>query len=521
MEHYLMREGDRGVGRSDQYSASGLHARYLQIELESGPRAALAYALSLSEDSLDTVEVRGVRAAALTDCGLALGDNELVSRGAVAWERMAAEAPSPWVTYCLANAHLAIWELAVRKSGPVEAWRTSLRPLRLARTTFITVVENEAAPAQLRAEAATNLGNSYDSSGRGLEAIQMYDRALQFEPSFGMALGNRALALLAYAKHESVHRSRLQQDAYWDLRGALQSRDEVLAIGGERALASFEEALNQWTSPPPPRPDTSISFRDPYQEWCRQNDLFLHVSPQCLREVDQVWDPLFIRSVRVSVATLLHSAGQMPEFLSAFNILKNDYAAARYLAWVATKSEGQRAKLRAVGRRTKYVDTLDYAHYDLAAGFARIAFKAGNDLLDKVGTGLGLLFDFGPKVYFRSWWKANASQKDDRLHANLLAALDGSQGYNPGLWALCDLTADLEDGGRYASLQALRNATTHRLVVLHEVLTQATPGLSERLVHIDDAQFDSYLVEQLGLARKTMIYLVQALDHRESERERG
>jgi tetratricopeptide (TPR) repeat protein len=466
-------------------------------------------------------EALSVRAAALTDCGLALADSELVRRGVIGWEDLAAVAPSPGVIYSLANAHLAIWELAVRKSGPLVAWGTSLLPLRLARTSFLTVVEDASAPAQLRAEAVTNLGNSYDSSGRGLEALQMYDRALQIAPSFGMALGNRGIALLAYAEHDRVHRPHLQQDAYWDLRDALQSPDDVIAIGGKRALRSFDEALNRWTNPPPPRSGTVVTFRDPYQEWCRHSDLFLHVSPRCLSEADQVWDPLFIRSVHMSVETLLRSRGLVPEFFGAFNTLKNDYAAARYLAWLATTSDTHRAELLAVGARTKYANTSDYARYDLSSGLARLAFKAGNDLLDKVGTFLGLLLGLGPKLYFRAWWKANSRQKDNSLHPNLLEALDGGQAYNSGLWALCDLTADLEEGGRYASLEALRHATTHRLVVLHEMLIPTTSSLSDRLVHMDEAQFDNFLVEQLGLARKAMIYLVQAVDRRESEREPG
>ncbi|MHB1502156.1 MAG: LA2681 family HEPN domain-containing protein, partial [Candidatus Dormibacteria bacterium] len=170
---------------------------------------------------------------------------------------------------------------------------------------------------------------------------------------------------------------------------------------------------------------------------------------------------------------------------------------------------------------TKYADTLDYARYDLSSGLARLAFKAGNDLLDKIGTLLGLLLRLDPRLYFRAWWKANSGQKGNRLHPNLLAVLDGGQVYNSGLWALCDLTADLEEGGRYALLEALRHATTHRLVVLHEMLIPTTSSLSDRLVHIDEAQFDSHLVEQLGLARKAMIYLVQAVDRRESELEPG
>gem|GEM_PF-1367823 len=47
----------------------------------------------------------------------------------------------------------------------------------------------------------TNLGNLLDHLGRFVEAIESYERALQATPSFGMALGNRALSLRTYGVH--------------------------------------------------------------------------------------------------------------------------------------------------------------------------------------------------------------------------------------------------------------------------------------------------------------------------------
>ena len=46
-----------------------------------------------------------------------------------------------------------------------------------------------------QASILTNLGNSLSSLGRGLEAIELYDAALECVPKFAMALGNRGSAM--------------------------------------------------------------------------------------------------------------------------------------------------------------------------------------------------------------------------------------------------------------------------------------------------------------------------------------
>lgn len=98
-------------------------------------------------------------------------------------------------------------------------------------------------------------------------------------PAFGMALGNRAITLVHYARfHE--HGSMLIALAVHDLTGALRDRDRVVAIGGPSSLAHFQEVRSRVSA----RQDMPLPTRDP-EAWeetharrCFERELFLHVS---------------------------------------------------------------------------------------------------------------------------------------------------------------------------------------------------------------------------------------------------
>jgi tetratricopeptide (TPR) repeat protein len=56
----------------------------------------------------------------------------------------------------------------------------------------------ETMPAATRCQNLTNLGNVFSHIGRFVEAIELWERALAVDTSFGMAMGNRGFGLLFY-----------------------------------------------------------------------------------------------------------------------------------------------------------------------------------------------------------------------------------------------------------------------------------------------------------------------------------
>jgi tetratricopeptide (TPR) repeat protein len=62
-----------------------------------------------------------------------------------------------------------------------------------------------------RCQIHTNLGNLLNHIGRFVEAIEQWEQALAINPSFGMAIGNRGVALTYYARnlYDSGRRRRV------------------------------------------------------------------------------------------------------------------------------------------------------------------------------------------------------------------------------------------------------------------------------------------------------------------------
>lgn len=225
---------------------------------------------------------------------------------------------------------------------------------------------------------------------------------------------------------------------------------------------------------------------DPYGKWCLRHDLLLHPSAECLTADTEGFEP--------------------PTQFTTFNLIKVDYISARWLAWLATERTAHMDELVEISARARFVDTLDYARYDMFLGLALQAFQTGNNLLDKLAglLMLHLQLPLDPRnVYFKRWW----GKKGVIQHQELAGPLDAP---NLGLWALVDLSGDFEKGGRYEALQDLRNAATHRFVAAHlEGVPTAANPLIERARWTD---LKRHVIRQLQLARAAMFYLARAVE---------
>jgi len=160
---------------------------------------------------------------------------------------------------------------------------------------------DESLPLHTRVQALTNLGNSYDSEGRDIDAIAAYDEVLTLDPRFGMALGNKGTALLYVAPFARNHQPTVIAEAAHALDAALADEDRIVEFGGESALEHFRErrATIKTSSSFVPRGHDRREWVDPSLRWCAEHGLFLHVSLACLSEDDEELDPLFFRGVTV------------------------------------------------------------------------------------------------------------------------------------------------------------------------------------------------------------------------------
>ena len=486
--------------------------------LDAGDAAA---AVALAEDCTPALghesKVTQLRAAMYTDGGQMLKRRDLVERGADLWRELDPDA-NPNIAYNLANAELGIYQLAVDQGSSFPlAWQENREHLYTARTLFERIAGHRSVGKELRLQSLTNAGNAYDNVGRYLDALDCYDRALAIDPGFGMAQGNRGVALERAARLMRDHAATVLKEAAANLDAALAQRDSIARFGGTTAIAPFERvrARIRLKEPVDAKTTPRQAWADPHLEWCRRHELFLHVSHSCLREDTTRMDPLFFR--RVITATDDADRHRVDRLVDAFNAIKQEYAAARYVVWLASERVSPiRDHSTAMSERITFLDSLQYARWGLRTGMAVQALAAATNVLDKVASFVHLYLGTSRRVrgvYFDWLWQERDGKPMD---PELVAALERPNG-NVGLLALCDLSCDLRADTPLSRRVGLRHTATHRFLVAH---TEMVPVSDEWFDRVRWPGLVKETIAQLQVARAAIIYLAWMIDVRENVRSK-
>ena len=423
------------------------------------------------------------------------------------------------ISYNLASAHLHLWQLAVEQSGLGEAWLDKRSHLRKARRLFSLVAQCKDADTELRLKALTDCGNSFDNIGRYLDALDCYDQALKLDSSFGMASGNRGITLLNVAPLMGDHESHVLLRAASDLDVAISDQDRVLRCGGESALETFkrrraglsvQEDLHHNSTEPSPQ------LGDSHLDWCLRNQLFLHISPDCIRVETETLDTVTFRNFSLSLAedSVLDRAN---EIVDGFNAIKQDYVAARYLVWLATAEDSPiQGQAEPITRRTSFWDTSSYADWGVKPGIGVQALKVAIDTLDTVAAFVHLYFRTGRKarnVDFRTLPYTNRSKKE--LAASLSEALKQTE-HNRGLASLFDISDEVEESSLLGLLFEHRHAATHRFFSVHN---EKAPKSSDWIERLSWHELIEESLDSLRIVRGAIMYLAQMIHIHEKATE--
>jgi tetratricopeptide (TPR) repeat protein len=453
-----------------------------------------------------------LQALIFTEAGELLKNSAVLLRGRDAWDSLGPERSST-VAYNLANAELGLWTIAADGHNYADALQGAREHLLAARELYGRVGADESCSDEIRVQALTNLGNSYDNLGREIEAYECWRKATDIDPDFGMAHGNVGVALAHVAGHLNQHAPTALNSAATALDKALADRDRVLRYGGPRALQHFEKVRGDLPKDPKHAEEAGGPWADRYLEWCRRNQLFLHLSPSCQRESDEHLDPLYVRGI--SSALNDDDQERIKNVFDAFNVTKQDFLAARYSTWLAVDTESPiYGHARAVSARSTFLDTLEYGRWGVRTGMATAAFAAAINVLDKIASYIHLYFDTARKqtdVYFRSLWHPRS--KNNTMDPELIEAISLPRG-NRGLLALCDLACELERDTPLTTLVNQRHTATHRFLIAHSL-----PPMIEPVPRLDRVEWH-ILVEQsielLRVVRASIIYMARTIDINEA-----
>ena len=459
--------------------------------LEDNPTTAIREAKKLGGDPNFLL----LKGAILIDAGAATKSHEGVKEGVEVMGYVSSILPDDQsILYNLANGYHALATTLVLKCPE---WYQVTYEYRLkARQLFYGVGCYDKTSKEIKTQSFTNLGNLLWSSYRWVEAYDAYKQAMLVDPRNGTASAG-ALKILRYAYSNNMGNEDLLVSEIESLATHVRANIESIAkYSGRAAVKGILEEIKDipngdCTSPQKPK--------DAYENFVLRHSLTLSPSIQRYAHEKERWDELNIYSVILPRG----SEYQVPEVFAMFNVMKADYILARKLLF-----DGVEDKQTETG---SYADTLDYANYGVRSSLLTLAQRASLDLLDKIAVASLSFFNIenARRASFKTaWYKSSKSNRNTYRPEVEEEIVKG----NTALLAITEIANDLsESTGFLKSKQDVRNSSTHRFTVLHDIGVARTES-SGCIEHMDERKFISETIETLKLARSALIYFVQMID---------
>jgi len=480
----------------------GSIARRLQGLLDTAPQAAVVEArrLDLDVELVERVNRMSLRAAILIDGGAATRDNTAVAEGVDLLRQLHSQFPKPGVAYNLANGLVALAGHPPRDvTWPDNMERT--HPLRFeARRLFASVALDGGADSALRTQAWTNLANQLSLSWRLGEAHDARLAALRLDPSNGVAAGSAVRELL-WLDALGLCAPTTQLEIGQLARVARDNGARIAEFAGAdaaRQLQALAASLDE--------PRRRSLHADPFIAWVEKERLTLAPTVELVEpsrgHIDWLMLPSILEREPGGPAT-------PPPVYAMFNALKADFVLARDLAWKAMSAEWPPT--------ASFADTLDYARYGPASSALVLAHRSALDLLDKVAVLANHYFELGmtPRgVHFRTLWRLKKKDPDGTrpLRSEVEAVVRAG---NMALMGLVELADDYDIGGWLQPQRDLRNAGTHRFVVLHDEGGQRQARQTDEVERYSIDRFAREVTQGLRVARSAIQNLAYAIRQQE------
>lgn len=352
--------------------------------------------------------------------------------------------------------------------------------------------------SELKAQALINLANELDYGYRWVEAYDSWVRALQIDPSNGVAALSSARMLLRRLRNQKQFAFSDSRAAGYYARLATKQLSGIEKFAGREA-AELVKSLPTFKSSWKPSPTRYI--KNDFARFVATHRLALVGTVEGLDLRKKRWDNVHIPTISES----LDAGSGVPPVFAMFNQLKADFCTARWLTYGFGKEVIKDTSL--------YMDTLDYALYGTGPSMLVLGQRAALDILDRVAVCANEYFGIGEKpneIHFRTFWRENDGTGAWRpsLNEELSAG-------NPGIIALGELASDLTAAGPLSRKHDLRNVSTHRFCVLHDIANM--PSRESRAVeHHNMQSFFNQTVETLQITRSAILYLLDSIAWRES-----
>ena len=404
-----------------------------------------------------------------------------------------------------------------------------IRALRLARGELADQSTPELGH-DLKLRILTNLANALNRCGRVVEAVELWDEVLAEHPRFGMAMGNKALALYWHARYmdDALEQGLLLQMSHRTLKAALLAGVESHAQVQMEELVDHLGSVANWDeveiAPRPFRSGPSKQERR-YRRWCVEHRVVLSpINDVCL-QVQSLQDTLTLPAITVLAS---ETTGSLPRPYAIFNQLKQEYVSARFLIFEALSEKGD--KVHYADKGVILFDTLDYRYYRTWIEKLKMAFLAVHAIFDKIAYLINDYWKLGlstRRATFSSVWYT-----DGLTDKGVSPKFVSSQ--NWPLRGLYWLSRDfhIKPAGEGAVdpearvLRAIRNHIAHKYLRVHDHFLYGAKEDRARNDHelgypISDSELEEQVIKLLKLARSALVCLTCAVAHEESDRKKA
>ncbi len=383
------------------------------------------------------------------------------------------------------------------------------------------IITSATIPEDILKMALTNYANLLDFLGRGIEASWVYDKCIELDNSFSMAIANKAKALQYFADITGEYRKQIYIHSYQIYKGIIADKN-LMQFGGASAVKVFEEEMHKIEEliGDPVLLEKSIdclpvdeskfsTFERYFTNICTKYDLYMNTHIHSSNCEAAIIDPIFM-SMKLPIednTTYYH--------LSKFiNQIKEDYVTSRYLFVKALFLDEE---LLNISHKTTFANTNDTAMFNLPIGLLKSSFKNGANILDKIVIFLNTYLNLGKDNEKIFWF---TDKRDDYHKFTIWENKSGVREEivnleNLSLYALHDLYLDFKIG-EYKKLIDLRNHLTHRTFVIFKDKNDYTDS---KIPSISYDEFISNTADLLRLLKAATIYLINFIntnEHRKS-----
>jgi len=370
-----------------------------------------------------------------------------------------------------------------------------------AKNTFLLVEKDDSSHFE---RATTNIANILEKYGRNYEALYTYDRALRFNPNFGMALGNKAIALEYYCLLAPQQSLVLLNQSYLLLKQALKDK-KISEVGGPFAAENFEKKLISIERYFKGEKYTPKDLQQPknitkYQQFVLKNNLFLNYDFGYFYDRESLKDNFFpnlheeFNSKKSSKTSIMSERTYF--CFNVFNQLMEDFITSRYNFYKAIN-----LKCKKIDKDTNYVYTYDYTAHSLKFGMLKSVFSSLYNCLDKIAHLINYYFSKKEinvnnlDIYF-DWFTSEEFKE----------IIVEKQNYR--LLALFSLSLDFKSNAPFYKLCRMRNRITHSFL---NVATDYSPSKEHEIYETSEDLLIEYIHLLFILVKSAIIYAIIAI----------